>query len=108
MMGPRFKGSKSSSKRWAYVEKYGRLLVAIAQSGSSSLSFSVREWMAFFIPFPSEVHCIGKNEAHVAFVPTFLSFFPDGAYGWKTDLSHPCHHCLTFPSLAPLFLGHSC
>ncbi|PPR87449.1 hypothetical protein GOBAR_AA33237 [Gossypium barbadense] len=34
VMGPRFKGSKSSSKRWAYIEKYGRLLVAIAQSGS--------------------------------------------------------------------------
>lgn len=33
-MGPRFKGSKSSSKRWAYVEKYGRLLAAIAQSGA--------------------------------------------------------------------------
>jgi len=79
-----------------------------SSSGSSSLSLSVREWMAFFFFFyylPSEVHCIGKNEAHVAYACPYLPlFFPDGAYGWKTDLSHPCHHCVPFPSLAPLFL----
>lgn len=84
-----------------------------SSSGSSSLSLSVREWMAFFFIFyylPSEVHCIGKNEAHVAYACPYLPlFFPDGAYGWKTDLSHPCHHCVPFPSLAPpfpFFLGN--
>ena len=76
-----------------------------SSSGSSSLSLSVREWMAFFLFLlpSSEVHCIGKNEAHVAYACPYLPlFFPDGAYGWKTDLSHPCHHCVPF-LLSPPF-----